>query len=68
MSDFVVISEIIPVSSDNERICFLKIRPKLMQLSSFRKFYDLQFKLLKKNCPHLLRLDFCYHIVKSPYV
>lgn len=66
--DFILITEIIPVSSNNQRCAFLKIIPILFRLDNFKNFYDVKLKLIRKKYPEVARLDFCYYLLNSPYL
>ena len=68
MKEFALITEIIPISHNNERITKILILPKLISLPSFRKFYELQFSIIKKDFPQLARLDFYSILMDSPYL
>jgi hypothetical protein len=68
MKDFVIITNIIPVDSKNRGIVNIKIQPVLLGLPRFKQFYDLQFNQMKKDIPNLMRLDFYYFQIVSPYI
>jgi hypothetical protein len=68
MKDFVIITNIIPVDYNNQGISNIKIQPVLLGLPRFRYFYKIKFNQMKKDIPNLMRLDFYYFQIVSPYI
>ena len=68
LKNFALITDIIPINREGMRISNMKILPVLVHFEHFKKFYNLKYALVKRDIPNVIRLDFTYIELISPYL